>query len=57
MTDLPYSFDLLYDIKTQEDLQNEIDYLANRLAGILEMCRNKGWYYDCYVYQILGVPE
>lgn len=57
MTDLPYSFDLFYDIKTQEDLQEEIDYLAHRLAGILEMCRDSGRHYDCYVYQILGVPE
>lgn len=57
MTELHYSFDLLYDIKTQEDLQNEIDYLAHRLAGILELCRDNGRYYDCYVYQILGVPE
>jgi len=57
MTELPYSFDLLYDIKTQEDLQHEIDYLAYLLAGILELCRDNGRYYDCYVYQILGVPE
>ena len=26
---ITYSFDLLYDIKTQEDLQHEIDYLGN----------------------------
>ena len=57
MTELPYGFDLLYDIKTQEALQHEIEYLAYRLAGILELCRDNGRYYDCYVYQILGVPE
>lgn len=57
MTELHYSFDLLYDIKTQEELQNEVDYLAYRLAGILELCRDNNRYYDCYVQQILGVPE
>ena len=57
MNELPYVFDLMYDIKTQEDLQNEIDYLAYRLADVLSTCRDNGRYYDCYVYQILGVPE
>ena len=38
--ELSYSYNLLYDIKTPEQLQNEVEYLAHRLGGIASLCRN-----------------
>jgi hypothetical protein len=36
---LPYEFDLLYDIKTEEELAREIVQARRRYHGLLELCR------------------
>ena len=38
-TDLPYAFDLLFDIKDHEQLMREITYLRDRLNSIYDACR------------------
>jgi hypothetical protein len=40
---LPYSFDLHYDLKTEDQLAQEVDHLYNRLQGILDLCRELGY--------------
>jgi len=54
---LPYSFDFLYDIKTQQQLQEEVDYLAHRLGGIAKLCREYGYSVDAYVTLVLSFPN
>lgn len=39
---LPQIFDTIYDLKTKEQLQNEVEYLAHRLAGIIDLCFDYG---------------
>jgi len=55
--ELGYSYDLLYDIKTKEQLQREVDYLAHRLAGIARLCREDGFSIDTYIKQIFAFPK
>lgn len=38
---LPYNFKLLYDLKTKEELEYEIDYLLHRLQGIRNLCKDE----------------
>lgn len=38
MTKLHYAFDLFYDIKTTEELEAELEYLQERLTGLLSLC-------------------
>lgn len=57
---LPYSFDLLYDIKTPEGLSTEISHLSARLAGLTSLCRQVGRPVDSYVqgaFQASGFPR
>lgn len=35
---LSYAFDLFYDIKTTEELEVELEYLQERLTGLLSLC-------------------
>ena len=55
--ELSYSYNLLYDIKTPEQLQNEVEYLAHRLGGIALLCRNDGYSIDEYVLTIMQLPN
>ena len=54
---LGYAYDLLYDIKTQEQLTNEIDYLVERLSGIAKLCRQDGYSIDDYILMMLHFPK
>ena len=51
--ELPHAYDLLYDIKTHKQLQNEVEFLAHRLAGIAELCRRDGHPIDGYLQSVL----
>ena len=55
--ELSYSYDLLYDIKTAEQLQNEVEYLAHRLGGIARLCRDDGYSIDDYILMMLHFPK
>ena len=55
--ELSYSYDLLYDIKTQEQLQSEVEYLAHRLGGIARLCRDDGCSIDEYVLTVMEFPN
>lgn len=55
--ELGYSYDLLYDIKTTEQLQNEVEYLAHRLSGLARLCREDGHPIDGYVMTVLEFPN
>lgn len=55
--ELPYSYDLLYDIKTQEQLQHEVEYLAHRLSGIAKLCREDKRPIDEYLITMMGLPN
>lgn len=50
---LNYAYDLLYGIKTHEQLQEEVNYLANRLAGIANLRREDGYPLDNYLREVL----
>lgn len=39
---LHYGFDLLYDIKTREELDLEIERLSVRLGGLVKLCKDAG---------------
>jgi len=54
---LSYSYELLYDIKTTEQLQAEVEYLAHRLSGLARLCRDDGHAIDDYVLKILRFPK
>ena len=54
---LGYAYDLLYDIKTKEQLTNEIDYLVERLSGIAKLCRQDGYSIDDYILMMLHFPK
>ena len=55
--ELSYSYDLLYDIKTPEQLQFEVEYLAHRLSGIARLCRDDGYSIDEYVITVMEFPN
>lgn len=55
--ELGYSYNLLYDIKTAEQLQNEVEYLAHRLSGIARLCRDDGYSIDEYLRTVLDFPN
>lgn len=54
---LDYIYDLLYDIKTEEELQREVEYLAHRLSSIAKTRRGEGKSIDERIKQILGYSE
>ena len=54
---LGYAYDLLYDIKTQEQLTNEIDYLVERLSGIAKLCRQDNHSIDDYIRSVLQLED
>lgn len=55
--ELSYSYDLLFDIKTPEQLQHEVEYLAHRLGGIVRLCRDDGYSIDEYVLTVMEFPN
>ncbi len=55
--ELSYSYDLLYDIKTPEQLRAEVESLASRLSGIAELCRGDGFPIDDYIKSVLAFPD
>ena len=55
--ELSYSYTLLYDIKTLEQLQTEVEYLAHRLGGIASLCRDDGYSIDEYVLTAMKFPN
>ena len=57
MSDLRYAYDLLYDIKTEEELQSEVEYLVRRLAGIANLLREDGRDIDGYIKAVLGYEK
>lgn len=54
---LGYAYDLLYDIKTKEQLTNEIDYLVERLSGIAKLCRQDNHSIDDYIRSVLQLED
>jgi hypothetical protein len=52
---LPYVFDLFYDIKTYTQLKNEVQYLTERLAHIIDLCRRNNMPIDEYVKSTLDL--
>lgn len=59
-SDLQYLFDLFdlfFDIKTEEELQEEVEYLVHRLAGIANLLREDGRNIDDYIKTVLGYEK
>lgn len=54
---LRYVYDLLYDLKTERQVQREVEYLAHRLAGIAKLRREDGKPIDGYIRQILSLKD
>lgn len=54
---LNYSYDILYDIKTYEQLQQEVEYLTHRLSGIAALCRGDGHSIDGYIKTMLNLED
>ena len=52
-TDLPYDFDLLYDIKTSLELQYEMVKVGEKLVSMIETCRDHNIPVDDFVKKIL----
>lgn len=52
--ELGYSYDLLYGIKNPDQLHAEIEYLAHRLSGLMQLCREDGYSVDAYVAMVLS---
>ena len=52
-----YAYDLLYDIKDEDELQALVDHLLNQLAGIAALRRRDGKPIDAYVVQVLDFPK
>ena len=57
MAALPYIYDLCYDIKTEEELEQEVNYLADRLGDIARMRREDGHSMDDYILNRLEIPK
>jgi hypothetical protein len=55
--ELDYHFDLFFDIKTEEQLQHEVEYLASRLSTMMDLCRRSGRPIDKYVFTELGISK
>ena len=55
--EIGYSYDLLYDIKTPEQLHAEVEYLAHRLGGIARLCRDDGYSIDEYILTVMSFPN
>lgn len=45
----------LYDINSKKELENEIEYLVNRLHSLMKLCSENNIEINEYVYTILGV--
>ena len=54
---LDYSYDLLYDIKNTEQLQQEVEYLTHRLSGIAALCRQDNHSIDDYIRSVLQLED
>jgi hypothetical protein len=39
-TELPYDFDLVYDIKTQDQLNQEYTWAVNKVRGLEELAKH-----------------
>ena len=50
-------YGLYYDIKTIGELKTEVDYLAHRLSGLMNLCRDDGYSIDNYVMATLNLPK
>lgn len=50
---MDYVYDLLYDIKTEEQLSQEVEYLVNRLGGIMQLRRDENKSIDDYIQTVL----
>lgn len=57
MSELRHSYDLFYDLKTEQQLEYEVEYLVHRLAGIMELRREDDKSIDDYVRCVLKLPE
>ena len=56
MAELNYPYKVLYDIKTEEDLEREVTYLVTRLAGLAKLRREDGKQIDDYIMRVLDFP-
>lgn len=54
---LDYEYDLFFDIKSGDQLKDEIDRLVTRLSDIADMCRRDGYPVDDYVLSRLGLGK
>lgn len=54
---LDYEYDLFFDIKSVDQLKDEIDHLVTRLSAIADMCRRDGYPVDDYILRILGLDK
>ena len=54
---LGYAYDLLFDLKTSTQLNNEVEYLAHRLKGIADLCRQDKHPIDTYILTVLDIPK
>lgn len=57
MNNLRYAYELIYDIKTEEELKSEVEYLVHRLAGIANLLREDGRDIDDYIKAVLGYEK
>lgn len=56
-SNLRYVYDLIYDIKTEDELESEVEYLVHRLAGIAKLLREDGRDIDDYIKVVLGYEK
>lgn len=54
MSNLPYNFNILYDIKTKEELEQEVEYLVERLRGIKSLCKEDFIEIAKYIDTVIG---
>jgi len=52
----PYTYDLLFDIKTTDELQEEVEYLTHRLSSLAKLRREDGHPIDDYIVMVLDLP-
>lgn len=56
-SNLRHVYDLFFDIKTEEELQSEVEYLVHRLADIAYLLREDGRSIDDYIKVVLGYEK
>ena len=47
------AFDLLFSIKTDQQLEDEVEYLMHRIASLASLCRDSGNSIDARIVQVL----